>query len=157
MHLNQLTWIIYYQNCRGIYQVAIILMECGSGIIQRRYGTFFFICSLTSVRLWSIKFYPLSKMLNLNYHRGYVPVQSKVRGRFRKILWPSQNIWTLYVQVRFSNLTYVHNQAQQRIRICYFIILLRYKVDLLMKNNKTGEWNQSKKHSEIKPQFSIKN
>ena len=27
-------------------------------------------------------------------------IQSKVRGRFRKILWPSQNIWTLiYYQV----------------------------------------------------------
>ena len=24
-------------------------------------------------------------------------IQSKVRGRFRKILWPSQNIWTLKV------------------------------------------------------------
>ena len=23
-------------------------------------------------------------------------IQSKVRGRFRKILWPSQNIWTLH-------------------------------------------------------------
>ena len=25
-------------------------------------------------------------------------IQSKVRGRFRKILWPSQNIWTLTVK-----------------------------------------------------------
>ena len=31
-------------------------------------------------------------------------LQSKVRGRFRKILWPSQNIWTLWNIFVFRNL-----------------------------------------------------
>ena len=29
-------------------------------------------------------------------------IQSKVRGRFRKILWPSQNIWTLKIHTSSS-------------------------------------------------------
>ena len=31
-----------------------------------------------------------------------VQCQSNVRWRFRKILWPSQNIWTLLISVSFS-------------------------------------------------------
>ena len=42
--------------------------------------------------------------LHLTFDCGYV-LQSKVRWRFRKILWPSQNIWTTslkLVKVSFS-------------------------------------------------------
>ena len=38
---------------------------------------------------------------SLNFWLQYI--RSKVRGRFRKILWPSQNIWTLAVTVTISN------------------------------------------------------
>ena len=44
--------------------------------------------------------------------KGSPHKQSKVRWRFRKILWPSQNIWTLHVLARFYTFWHVFWQMR---------------------------------------------
>ena len=51
---------------------------------------------------WSVKFIYSEKTKNFAKFSPYFWLQytqSKVRGRFRKILWPSQNIWTLTFKI----------------------------------------------------------
>ena len=54
------------------------------------------VCLIHPVRLTILgEFSPCSLITSCSLNRYYRVLQSKVRGRFRKILWPSQNIWTL--------------------------------------------------------------
>ena len=46
-------------------------------------------------------------------------IQSKVSGRFRKILWPSQNTWTLN-EVSIDILTFIHSRASSRVQRSIF-------------------------------------
>ena len=55
----------------------------------------FFLCESLVKFIYSEKATKFFRNLPLTFI-GLQYIRSKVRGRFRKILWPSQNIWTLF-------------------------------------------------------------
>ena len=94
--------ISFLQECglSDSYKKSITFAQIVIQILIRKAPDFTYFCTILNIQfIYSEKVTKFSKSSPYFYalHR------TKVRGRFRKILWPSQNIWTLNIWMRELN------------------------------------------------------
>ena len=83
---------IWGQTIYGLSFWVLINLHIQEKYTQKAYSS----CPLTLVMLKVHIFWESHKNFAKSFPNFWLQyIQSKVRGRFRKILWPSQNIWTL--------------------------------------------------------------
>ena len=100
---------VFFWPLIGTWPCQHITMWCNLRLLQ---FDRFEMTYILSTDLW-VKFIYSGKALHY--------IQSKVRGRFRKILWPSQNIWTLVSFVYSEKTLYVDKLRPVRgLHSCFF-------------------------------------